>query len=166
MIKKKSIVFFCVWLIGISLLLTACGGESVPSAETPTAEEPASISEEEETTMKMVVQIDEQEFTASLADTEAARALAELLKTEPLTLRLRDYGGFEKVGSLGTELPASDRQITAAAGDIMLYQGNQIVFFYGSNSWNYTELGKIEDLSAWEAVQGSETLSVTLRLAD
>ena len=60
------------------------------------------------------------------------------------------YGGFEQVGSLGTSLPRKDVQTTTSAGDIVLYSGNQVVVFYGSNSWSYTRLGHISDKSAAE----------------
>ena len=59
---------------------------------------------------------------------------------------MSDYSGFEKVGALGTSLPASNSQTTTQAGDIVLYNGNQIVAFYGSNSWSYTRLGHIDNL--------------------
>ena len=62
----------------------------------------------------------------------------------PLTLSLHEYGGFEKVGPLGQSLPTEDRQITTRSGDIVLYQGNQLVLFYGSNSWSYTKLSTEE----------------------
>ena len=35
-------------------------------------------------------------------------------------------------------------------GDIVLYSGNQLVIFFGSNSWSYTRLGHIEGLSTNE----------------
>ncbi len=56
--------------------------------------------------------------------------------------------GFEKVGALGQSLPTSNRQTTTQAGDIVLYQGNQIVLFYGSNSWSYTPLAESTTSSA------------------
>ncbi|MDE6300911.1 MAG: hypothetical protein K2M19_04275 [Muribaculaceae bacterium] len=83
-------------------------------------------------------------LTATAADTEAARALVASLADGPVTVELEDYGGFEKVGSLPQSLPASDTRITTSPGDIMLYQGRDIVVFYGSNTWSYTPLGKIE----------------------
>ncbi|MDE5874054.1 MAG: hypothetical protein K2H15_00290 [Muribaculaceae bacterium] len=86
----------------------------------------------------------------SLADTEAARKLKTLIDTSSLTIRLNDYGGFEKVGELPWSLPTSNRQISTVPGDVMLYQGNNIVIFYGTNSWSYTPLGKIEGVSAEE----------------
>ena len=58
------------------------------------------------------------------------------------------YGGFEQVGPLGTDLPANDAQTTTRAGDIVLYSGDQIVVFYGSNSWAYTRLGHITGKTA------------------
>ncbi|MDR2366585.1 MAG: hypothetical protein LBF58_00505 [Deltaproteobacteria bacterium] len=82
-------------------------------------------------------------LTATYADTAAARELSVLLSGKPLTVQMRDHGGFEKVGSLGQSLTAGDTRIRAVIGDIMLYQGNQMVIFYGTNTWGYTRLGKI-----------------------
>ena len=69
------------------------------------------------------------------------------------------------MGALGQDLPTSDRQTTTRAGDIVLYQGNQIVIFYGSNAWSYTRLGKIDDLTGWAEALGSGDVSVTFSLA-
>ena len=113
--------------------------------------------------MKMNVQIGDQTFTATLADTTAAQEFARML---PMTITLDDYGGFEKVGSLGRSLTASNSQTTTAAGDIVLYNGSNIVMFYGSNSWSYTRLGKIDDLTGWADALGHGSVSVTFRLAE
>ena len=106
-------------------------------------------------------------MTATLADTEAARQLLARLDNGPVTVSMNDYGGFEKVGALPWSLPTDNRQITTSAGDIMLYQGNNIVIFYGSNSWSYTPLGRIEGAGASEIrdfLSGS-SLQVTLSKA-
>lgn len=87
-------------------------------------------------------------FKVALADTEAASTLAELLEGGPMTVELHSYGGFEKVGPLPQALPESDEQITTVSGDVMLYQGDQITVFYGSNTWDYTPLGRIEGATA------------------
>ncbi len=79
---------------------------------------------------------------------------------------MSDYSGFEKVGALGTSLPSENSQTTTQAGDIVLYQGNQIVMFYGSNSWSYTRLGHIEDPTGWEEALGSGDVTVTFSLED
>ena len=70
-------------------------------------------------------------------------ALKACVKDAPLTIRANQYGGFEQVGALGRALPTNDAQIKTKPGDIMLYSGNQLVVFYGSNVWSYTPLGRL-----------------------
>ena len=103
-------------------------------------------------------------FVAIFAENDGAQALKELLTAGPLTIPMRDYGGFEKVGAVGRSLPTSNTRTTAQAGDIVLYQGNQIVIFYGSNSWSYTRLGKVGDLTGWADALGNGDLTVTFSL--
>ena len=91
-------------------------------------------------------------------------ALVKMMENGPVTIQMSDYAGFEKVGALGTSLPTNNSQTTTQAGDIVLYQGNQIVLFYGSNSWSYTRLGKIDDLTGWSEALGSGDVSVTFSL--
>ncbi len=83
-----------------------------------------------------------------------------------MTISASNYGGFEKVCSLGTELPRNDSQTTTHAGDICLYNGSQIVIFYGSNSWAYTRLGRVSDAdeTELETVLGGEETEITLSL--
>ena len=121
-------------------------------------------SEEEITEMKMTVQVGESTFTATLEDNAAVDALVAMMENGPVTIQMSDYAGFEKVGALWTSLPASNSQTTTHAGDIVLYQGNQIVLFYGSNSWSYTRLGKIDDLTGWTEALGSGDVPVTFSL--
>lgn len=106
-------------------------------------------------------------MTGTLSDTEAARELAELLSTGPLTIEMSDYGGFEKVGILPRSFTTSNCQITTSPGDIMLYQGNNMVIFYGSNSWSYTPLGKIDNATTANLRQflGNSRVSLTISLA-
>lgn len=112
----------------------------------------------------MQIQIGDTTLTAVPADTEAADALLELLAEGPVTIQAENYGGFEKVGSLPKALPQADSRITTRPGDIMLYQGDSIVFFYGSNTWAYTPLAIIQDASAEELRQalGGSATSITL----
>lgn len=114
--------------------------------------------------MKMNVQVGVSAFSATLEDNAAVDALKEMMREGPVTISMRDYSGFEKVGSLGRSLPTSDRQTTTQAGDIVLYTGNQIVMFYGSNSWSYTRLGRIDDLTGWEEALGNGNVTVILSL--
>lgn len=104
-------------------------------------------------------------MSAALTDNEATRELAELLSKGPIDIEMRDYGGFEKVGSLPKSLTTSNRQITTEPGDIMLYQGNQIVIFYGSNSWSYTPLGKTNDTNVQTLKQFLGEGNITLKIS-
>lgn len=122
--------------------------------------------EEEHSEMQMNVQVGGSTFTATLEENEAVDALVEMMEKGPVTIQMSDYSGFEKVGPLGTSLPTSNQQTTTQAGDIVLYQGNQIVMFYGSNSWSYTRLGHIDDLTGWEEALGSGDVTVTFSLED
>ena len=83
-------------------------------------------------------------IAATLADNSSAVAFYELLQKGDVTVKMHDYGNFEKVGSLPKSLPRNDKQITTEPGDIILYQGNQITIYYDVNSWNFTKLGKVE----------------------
>ena len=116
--------------------------------------------------MKMNVRVGKNTFTTSLENNAAVDAFIALMRQASVTIRMRDYAGFEKVGSLGKSLPASDRQTGTHAGDIVLYQGNQIVVFYGSNSWSYTRIGKIDNLTGWEEALGRGDVDVTFSLEE
>ena len=113
---------------------------------------------------KMTVQVGDTVFTATLEDNQAVSELVAIMREAPVTIEMSDYSGFEKVGGLGTSLTTSNSQTTTQAGDIVLYNGNQIVIFYGSNSWSYTRLGKIDDLSGWEEALGSGDVTVTFSM--
>ena len=97
-------------------------------------------------------------------DNEAVAALKEYCRDQILTIPMSMYGGFEQVGSIGTSLPQNDVQTTTQSGDIMLYSGDQIVVFYGSNSWAYTRLGHITDKSQDEltALLSNGDISISL----
>lgn len=105
-------------------------------------------------------------FTAALAENSSVTALKELLAEEPLTIHMHDYGDMEKVGPIGTSLPRNDEQITTGAGDIILYQGNSLVIYYDTNSWNFTRIGKIENVTKQELLKalGDGDVDVTFSL--
>ena len=119
---------------------------------------------EENAVMNMKVQVGDTIFSATLEENVAVSALMEMMRESPVVLQMSDYSGFEKVGPLGTSLPVDNSQTTTHAGDIVLYNGNQIVIFYGSNSWSYTRLGHIDDLTGWEEALGNGDVTVTFYL--
>lgn len=102
--------------------------------------------------------------TVAWEDNDAVAALKEYCRDQILTIPLSMYGGFEQVGSIGTTLPQNDVQTTTQSGDIVLYSGNQLVVFYGSNSWAYTRLGHITDKSPDEltSLLSNGDVSITL----
>lgn len=100
-------------------------------------------------------------LSASLEDNSSATAFYQLLEKGPLTVKMTDYGNFEKVGFLGTSLPRNDRHITTSAGDIILYQGNQITIYYDKNSWNFTRIGKVDSRLLQDSVTTGSPTSIT-----
>ena len=135
----------------------------------PTKDDSEAENEEEKgglTEMKMNVQVGEYNFTATLESNTAVKEFVDMMKEEPVTINMDDYSGFEKVGSLGRSLTTSNSQTTTHAGDIVLYSGNNIVMFYGSNSWSYTRIGKIDDLTDWEKALGSGSITAVFTVAE
>ena len=156
-----------LWMLLLLLGLSACAaGETpaVPATPTPQAAETAETEStgQEETRLKITV--GDEELPATFADNSSAEAFRELLAQGPLTIELADYGGFEKVGALGTELTRNDRQTIAQPGDEILYQGNQITIYYGTNSWSFTRLATIDDPTDLKEKLGAGTVSVTFSL--
>ena len=99
-----------------------------------------------------------------LENNKATKELLNRLEKGDIKIKAREYGGFEKVGGLGFSLPASDKYISTSAGDIVLYEGNQISLFYESNSWDNTRIGKVQKVTAAElkSILGSGDVTLTL----
>ena len=104
----------------------------------------------------------------ALADNAATQALVEKLQNGPVTLSLNTNGDFEIWGALGFSLPTSNEYINGQPGDVVLYSGSNICIFYGSNSYTYTRLGRIDGLTASELKTflkgGQSNIPVTLSL--
>ncbi len=92
------------------------------------------------------VKINDEIFDVELENNSATEELIKELKKGNITVNASEYGGFEKVGDLGFSLPTSDENIGTNPGDIVLYQGDKISLFYGSHSWSYTKLGRIDNV--------------------
>jgi flavodoxin len=117
---------------------------------------------------KIKISVSGKTIPINIENNDATKALVAALRETSITYEAKDYGGFEKVGPLGRTLPTSDTQITTQAGDVILYRGNQIVLFYGSNTWSYTRIGKMQYESLDELKSflkaGKGNISVTLSL--
>ena len=172
--------------------LTACGKVSNKSADVIQRENPAGVENSENSNGAaetedssggvpaktagdekiekgkniMYITVGDSVMTMKLADNASAEAFRGLAASGPFTVEMKEYGGFELVGALGERLPAADEQILAEPGDVMLYQGNSVTIFYGTNSWSYTRLGEIENMDQKKLVEifgdGDVTVSFSL----
>ena len=116
---------------------------------------------------RIYIKVNNQILDVELEDNSATKEFKEKLKNGDIVIEAHEYGGFEKIGDLGFLLPRDDTNITTTAGDIVLYQGNQISIFYNSNSWSYTKLGKIQNISSNElkTILGDEDVKITFTLS-
>lgn len=150
--KKTAAVF-----LSLLLLLSGCqASEAVHDQTNGTTDEETAQPSETEENKEMRMKIGSTEVQVTWEENEAVDALREIVKEAPLTVSMTMYGGFEQVGPLGVTLPSNDVDTVTDAGDIVLYNSNMMVVFYGTNSWPYTRLGHVADKSAAEM---SELLS-------
>ena len=180
MMSKRIVAILVVFL----LLLTGCKANSSGDfqeddnavqmeygvqTDTNELKEQTEMKNADESTLadnQIRVTVGNSSFIVNLEDNETAKALREMLTDGNLTISASNYGGFEKVCRLGKTLPCNDTQITTEVGDVMLYSGNQIVFFYGANSWTYTKLGKVEEpsLETLEKILSGPETEITLSI--
>lgn len=169
----KKLITLLVTLI-LVFSLSACGKNdnsstpptndisptTIPSDTTTPSDEPT----DDFMNKTLTLTIGTTEVEVYWLDNDSFKELKKLAK-DGLTIELHQYGGFEQVGSLGSTIKSNDTSITTSAGDICLYQSNQIVLFYGSNTWEYTKLGHIY-LTKTELVDllGDEDVTIKLNL--
>lgn len=149
-----------IFMILAALLVMSCSRDEIQAQTT----------NYETMTTKMYITIDGRTEAVTLTNNSATQALVAKLQEASVTVTLNSSGGFEIWGALGFSLPTSNEQINAQPGDIVLYNGSNICMFYGTNSWNYTLLGKIDGLSESELrtflKAGESNISVTLSLSN
>ncbi len=115
---------------------------------------------------EVIIEVNSTNLIVELEDNTATKSLIEKLKENDIIINAKEYGNFEKVGDLGFSLPTSDKRITTEPGEIVLYQGNQISFFYNSNTWSYTKIGKVKNVSQEELknILGSGDVTLKFKL--
>ena len=156
---KKRLTALLVLLLILCGCKTPVDPEPAPKPETPEKEE----TPVKEPVLKMF--IEDKEIAVTWENNETVLALKELTKNGDITIRMSMYGGWEQVGPLGASLPADNHRITTRPGDIVLYSGNQIVVFYGPNTWEYTMLGHMDGLSDEEITRLLDNGDITLTLS-
>lgn len=176
--NKMKRMLCLLWMALMVFSVTACGtwktaeeplsDEAVienDHKETKDTTEPELQTDTEDATMNtLILMVDDQEVEVEWENNESVSAITEMAKKAPVRINMSMYGGFEQVGSIGQSIPRNDKQTTTKAGDIVLYSGNQVVVFYGSNSWAYTRLGRITDKTDQELTRMLGNGDVTLSL--
>ena len=147
---KRAMACLVAVVMMTAVLGTACasGASSGTSPETEEASEESSAGEASEDLtermeIEMTLKIGEEKVPVIWQENASVEALQDLVSGGPLTIEMSKYGGFEQVGPIGQSIESDDRHMDTECGDIVLYSSDQIVVFYGSNSWEYTKLGHI-----------------------
>lgn len=165
-----KVTFLILPIFLFAACLSSCNSTRPTTNETGSStnenQESENESNEDENKMKLKLEIKDYEFDVTLEENDASHELVEMARNEQITINFEDYGGFEKVGPLGRSLTTDNTRITTKPGDIVLYQGNQIVMFYGSNTRSYTMLGHVDDLTYWEEALGDDDVVATFTLLE
>lgn len=161
--KTLAVLLLAVFVMNLQ---TACSSETDGEEHLKTPDD-NNNSQDNETSTIMNITVNNKVLEVSLASNAATKALKERLQDGPVTYSSSSYGNFETVGNIGFSLPTSNTNITTEVGDVILYQGNQICIFYGSNTWSYTRIGRITNASQTElrGLLSSGTVNITLSLA-
>ena len=171
--KKVVTILFVIVLFALTSCSKSNNSPTQPSADDPSTTIPSTDPNPTNTEPKeddpymnktIELKIGNTIVDVNWLDNDSVKALKELVK-DGLTINMSMYGGFEQVGSLGKSITSSDTNITTSPGDIVLYSSNQIVIFYGSNTWSYTKLGHISlTKSELTDLLGDEDVIITLTL--
>ena len=147
------------------MLVTAACGQTAADTDIGISKTPATAASTEVSDMRSLkMKIGDREVDVAWEDNDSVKELKNLASSG-LTIEMSMYGGFEQVGPLGRSIARDDKQTTTAPGDIVLYSGDSIVLFYGSNSWSYTRLGKINMTeNELEEMLGNGDVTVTLSI--
>ena len=166
---KKVIGLLCVFLLS-TVIITGCSKTDNNTTNNMKENDVTNNNESsgELKVSEIIIEVNSKKLTVSLEDNSSTIALVEKLKEQDIVVEAHDYGNFEKVGELGFSLPRNDTQITTKAGDLILYQGNQLSLYYDVNSWNFTKLGEIKNTSTKELKEllGSGDVKLTLKKID
>lgn len=146
----KQIIVLSVTLF--SFFTMGCSDDKITeekTAEIPTIST-AAVTKDTSIQGGIILRVNDTILSISWEDNQSVEALKEILREEPLTITTEQYGGFEQVGKLPQSIVNNDIKITASPGDIVLYSGNSLVLFWGTNTWEYTKLGHINNVSPEE----------------
>ena len=150
----KARRFINLMLVCLTCIVQACAGNVRSAQIVENNQIHPSKTENDMETKQLYLHVNGHTLTVDLRDNSSVRALVDELKSGDITIAMKDYARFEKFG----ELPHS--------GDVILSEGNLLVIYYDRNSWNFTRLGKIRNLSQSELkkILGPGNVTVTVSL--
>lgn len=124
----------------------------------------SSLTPSQTKSLAMTIQVNNHKLICDLLDNSSTRALMNILSEGNITYEAHDYGNFEKVGNIGHKLPSNNENITTQPGDVILYQGDNLCIYYNTNTWNFTRMGKIRNISQQElkSILGEGNVMITL----
>ena len=161
----KQLAFLLLSVLML-LAVTACHEKKTAPKTQPIENTQNSLTEEtsdERTDTGMKMYINDKEIPVTWENNPSVSALRSDLQAGDIVVSMTMYSNNEQVGPLDKSYPSNDVQTTTNNGDIVLYRSDQIVLFYGSNSWAYTRLGKM-DLSENEVINLLSNGDVSIRL--
>ena len=176
----KTKMIFLAFCMTIMFCMSACAGTAKNTSDDQGAVTEISASENNETESpeenvmsegtaigdsSMIMKIGDTKVNVDWENNQAVAVLRDMAEDGDVIIQMSMYGGFEQVGSIGQSLPRDDKQTTTSSGDVVLYSGNQMVVFYGSNSWSYTRLGHISDKDAADMTDLLSNGDVTITIS-
>ena len=110
--------------------------------------------------------IDNREFRVALEDNPTTNDLVDRLKMGDVIIEAHDNGNYEKIGSINYPFVTNDEEMTLEAGDLVLYNENNISLYYDSNTSIVTKLGFILNVDAEDLkyILGSGNVTFVLSL--
>ncbi len=165
-ISAKILVFLLVLFVAFCFGCAAQNSSAKPSDDGETNEE--KTYEGDEIMNTFYVKFNGHSLEADFSDNASAKAFYDLLLQGDVTVEAHDYGNFEKVGDLPRSLVRSDERITTSAGDVILYLGSEITVYYDVNTWTFTRLGKIKNVTSasLKSMLGPDNVTLTFSLEE
>lgn len=167
--KLMLTLLVCMGMTGCETPPATTDTSTAPSVSDPSDVQPPEDAAEGESASHHTItfNINGTEIPVEWEENRAVEDLKALLSDRELTIQTTAYGGFEQVGALPQTLTTDNAQITTEPGDIVLYGGNSIVLFYGSNTWIYTKLGHMTDFDeTLTELLSADNVTVTLSLTE
>lgn len=111
----------------------------------------------------LVMEVEGRMLSVLTEENPSAKAFEKMVLKQPLTVEMRDFVHIQKCGTLKEALPSCACYCTAKPGDLVLRKGNQLILYYGENTWYFTKIGRVTNLSskAFETILKKDFFTAT-----